>query len=150
MNRFMTIICSMLFCTDDKPLWNQFHYSFMSNQKWLYCCGYNTQYHKLAQWNKRTVSTVENLPQHAKQEYSQLLMIECLSCLKLWKAAVLAIYLLTDLGQLPQWTRPTFYFISVAMPAKILPKRAFHAHETRVHTMRFHFQTLFHTFKTFK
>ena len=41
------------------------------------------------------------------------------------------------------------YFIGVAIPANIMPKRDFHEYETRIYTLRFHFQSLFDTFNTF-
>ena len=43
----------------------------------------------------------------------------------------------------------TIYFISVAIPENKIPKRAFHAYETRLYTLRFLVQSLFDTFDTF-
>ena len=42
-----------------------------------------------------------------------------------------------------------FYFIGVAILANIMPKRDFHAYETRIYTLRFHTPSLFDTFNTF-
>ena len=42
-----------------------------------------------------------------------------------------------------------YYFICVAIPANIMSKRDFHAYETRIYILRFHFPSLYGTFDTF-